>query len=169
MSKNILIMGAVGIVVLGGIYFFFQSSQQPPQPSSSETSASRGEEMMGEEMEEMMEDDMMNNSSGINHVVAYSDSGYAPKELTIKKGDKVTFRNESARETWPASAMHPSHTGYPGSSIGKCNTPEENQIFDACRGLKQGEEWSFVFGEQGEWFYHDHLRPDMFGKIMVQE
>jgi plastocyanin len=36
-------------------------------------------------------------------------------------------------------------------------------------GLKQGEEWSFVFDESGEWFYHDHLRSDMFGKIMVQE
>ena len=42
-------------------------------------------------------------------------------------------------------------------------------IFDACVGLKQGEEWSFVFEEPGEWFYHDHLRPDMFGKIMVQK
>jgi len=109
------------------------------------------------------------NEMMVEHTVVYSDAGYAPKELTVKKGDHVTFRNESVKETWPASAMHPSHTVYPGSSIGKCGTAEEDTIFDACRGLKQGEGWSFMFGEQGEWFYHDHLDSSMFGKIIVQE
>lgn len=142
-----------------GALLFFQSSQE-------QEDADMMDEGMIEEMGEMMEDEMPMMGE---HVVMYSDSGYSPNELAIKKGDTVTFRNESARETWPASAMHPSHTAYPGSSIQKCETEEMTGIFDACMGLKQGEEWSFMFGEQGEWFYHDHLRPDMFGKIMVQE
>ena len=164
MNKFILIGGAV---VLGaGALFFFQSSQEQEQPEM------MGEEMI-KEMEETMEEgghEMMNGEGTMmDHAVVYSADGYTPKELTIKKGDRVTFRNESVRETWPASAMHPSHTAYPGSSVGKCGTTEESQIFDACRGLKQGEEWSFVFGESGEWFYHDHLNSSMFGKIIVQE
>lgn len=165
MNKLILIGGAV-IIVGAGVFFYFQSSQQSPQeemreemmPPSSETSAGQGEEMMGEEHSMMTE-----------HVVVYSSSGYAPKELTIKKGDKVTFRNESNRETWPASALHPSHAMYPGSSIGKCDTGEREQIFDACHGLKKGEEWFFVFDEVGVWGYHDHLNPSMFGKIIMEE
>ena len=153
MNKFILIGGAV---VLGvGALLFFQSSQEQEQP-----------EIMEEFGHEMMASDEMGMMG--EHVV-YSDEGYTPKELTIKKGDRVTFRNESARETWPASAMHPSHTVYPGSSIQKCESEEMMHIFDACIGLEEGEEWSFVFEEPGEWFYHDHLKPDMFGKIIVQE
>ena len=153
MSKPILIVGGLVILGLGALLLFQSQEQEQPEmmdeevmPSSPEATASQGE-----------------------HVVVYSDEGYAPKELTIKKGDKVTFRSESARETWPASAVHSSHTAYPGSSIQKCESEEMLTIFDACIGLTQGEEWSFVFVQPGEWFYHDHLRPDMFGKIMVQE
>mgnify|MGYP001615106971 CR=1 FL=1 len=160
MSKIVLIVGVV-VVVLGAAYFFMQSSTDQGQPAVEET----GEEMV-EEMGEMMEE---GHSMMAEHTVVYSAAGYSPKELTIKKGEKVTFRNESARETWPASAMHPSHTAYPGSSIQKCESEEMTSIFDACMGLQKGEEWSFVFDESGEWFYHDHKMPDMFGKIIVQE
>ena len=154
MSKIVLILGVV-VVVLGAAFFFLQPKNE--------------EQPVGEVMEEVGEMVEEEHSMMTEHSVVYSDGGYAPEELTIKKGDKVTFRNESARETWPASAMHPSHSVYPGSSIQKCETEEMTRIFDACVGLKQGEEWSFVFEEPGEWFYHDHLRPDMFGKIMVQK
>jgi len=153
MNKFILIGGAV---VLGvGALLFFQSSQEQEQP-----------EMMEEPGHEMTTGDEMGMMG--EHVVVYSDEGYIPKELTTKKGDKVTFRNESARETWPASAMHPSHSVYPGSSIQKCETEEMTRIFDACMGLKQGEEWSFVFDEVGTWWYHDHLNVAATGMIIVQ-
>ena len=162
MNKFILIGGAV---ILGvGALLFLQSSQKQEQPGMmNEGTIKKAEEGAGE----MMGGHEMPMAG--EHVVVYSDEGYTPKELTIKKGDRVTFRNESARDSWPASAMHPSHTAYPGSSIGKCGTAEESQIFDACRGLKQGEEWSFVFDEVGTWGYHNHLNSSMFGKIIVQE
>ncbi len=155
-------MGAVGIVVLGAAYFFFQSSQQSPQ------------EEMTEEMEEMMdepENEMMPEEHSMmgEHTIVFSGSAYTPREITIKKGDKVTFRNESSREMWPASAMHPSHAVYPGSGRQKCETEEKDKIFDACQGMASGREWSFVFDQAGEWFYHDHLMPEANGKITVQE
>lgn len=95
-------------------------------------------------------------------VVLYTDSGYSPSSLTVKKGDTVTFKNESAREIWPASAKHPTHEVYPatGGCIGSA--------FDACRGLKNGEEWSFTFNISGTWNYHDHLNPQHFGSIIVE-
>ena len=157
MSKNILIVGG-GIIVLGAVFLFMHSSREE-SPVEEVIEEIMEEEMTGEEHEMLMAGE---------HVVVYSDGGYAPKELTIKKGDRVTFRNESARETWPASAMHPSHTAYPGSSIGKCGTQEESRIFDACKGFKQGEEWSFVFNEIGNWKYHDHLRSTDWGSVIVE-
>ena len=165
-NKFILIGGAI-VLGVGALLFFQSSQEQEESDMMDEGMIEEMEEEMGEMMPVMgeeMVDEMM-----AEHTVVYSDEGYNPKELTIKKGDTVTFRNESSRETWPASAMHPSHNAYPGSGIQKCETEERTSIFDACMGLKQGEEWSFVFGEAGEWFYHDHNMADMFGKIIVQE
>jgi plastocyanin len=95
-------------------------------------------------------------------------NGFEPKEVEITKGTKVTWINEQPNPSWPASDVHPTHEVYPGSSIKKCGTPEQNKIFDACRGLKQGESWSFVFNEVGEWYYHDHLNPSWKGEIVVK-
>ena len=77
--------------------------------------------------------------------------------------------NASGVETWPAAALHPTHTVYPGSDIKKCGTSEAVGIFDACRGLKSGESWSFQFNEVGTWKYHNHLTPTQFGRITVTE
>ena len=96
------------------------------------------------------------------NLIEMTSAGFSPKELRINAGDTVTFVNKDATEHWPASALHPTHTVYPetGGCIGS--------KFDACKGLKQGESWSFVFTQKGSWNYHDHLDPTLFGKIIVQ-
>lgn len=102
--------------------------------------------------------------------VVYSNDGFSPKELTIKKGDTVTFRNESSRVTWPATAIHPSHKAYPGSDIRKCLDDELNKdIFDSCGDVQPSEEWSFQFQEVGTWRYHDHRRVSETATIIVEE
>lgn len=101
--------------------------------------------------------------------VTFNDTGYVPAEVTVKKGQTVNFKNESAIATWPASAMHPTHTVYPGSDIQKCGTDAAVGIFDACGGLNTGESWSFQFNETGIWKYHDHLNAGKFGTIIVTE
>ena len=100
--------------------------------------------------------------------VTISDGGYSPQSLTIDVGDTVVWKNEGTQGNWPASAVHPTHKVYPGSDIVKCGTAEEDNIFDACRGLADGEEWSFTFDEVGSWNYHDHLHANLRGTIVVQ-
>ncbi len=95
-------------------------------------------------------------------IVIYSDSGYSPKEVNIKVGTVVTYKNESSLSMWPASAKHPSHSGYP--TTGGCL----GSTFDACRGVLPGESWSFQFDIAGSWGYHDHLKPSYFGKVVVE-
>lgn len=102
------------------------------------------------------------------NIVEITSSGFSPKSLIISQGEKVTFINDGYSASWPASAVHPTHKVYPGSDINKCNTAEENKIFDACRGLKQGESYSFIFNEKGNWKYHDHLNPKLLGEIIVE-
>lgn len=104
-----------------------------------------------------------------NFTVEITANGYEPRELTIKKGSRVTWVNKTSTPNWPASAMHPTHEKYPGSSITKCGTAEQGGIFDACKNLSQGESWSFTFNELGAWAYHDHVEAKKFGKITVVE
>ncbi len=94
--------------------------------------------------------------------VTYTDNGFSPATVTINKGETVAFKNNSSRDFWPASAIHPSHAVYPekGGCIGS--------KFDACKGISSGGSWSFTFNSAGTWKYHDHLKADFTGTITVQ-
>jgi plastocyanin len=97
-----------------------------------------------------------------------TEDGFSPKTVTIKAGQKIIFKNTDTVKHWPASNEHPTHTTYPGSSISKCGTAEESNIFDSCRGLENGESYSFIFVNKGGWNYHDHLNPSMKGTIKIE-
>ncbi len=119
------------------------------------------EEPTAPAMEETSGDDT--NSDNIIKITA---AGFEPKTATVKAGTTVTFVNEDSNKHWPASAMHPTHTLYPGSDINKCGSGEA--IFDACKDLEQGESFSFTFNEKGSWKYHDHLGVSSTGTIVVE-
>jgi plastocyanin len=87
-------------------------------------------------------------------VVTRSKEGYTPKEVTIKKGETVLFKNESGEYHWPASDLHPTHAIY--------------SAFDPLRPVKNGEDWSFTFDQVGTWKYHDHIRANKVGTVVVQ-
>jgi plastocyanin len=162
-----ILIGAVIIILIGGgVYYYTQVSQ----PSDSVPAGEEGVIIEGPPddlpaLNEHIDEGTMMES----HLVVFSGSGYSPKELTIHKGDTVVFKNTSNKDTWPATAQHPTHTVYPGSDIDKCDTEDEPFIFDACRGISPGEEWSFMFSEAGKWGYHDHLGVSNWGQIIVEE
>ena len=105
--------------------------------------------------------------SSSTHDIEITSSGFSPKTLEINAGDTVTWTNKDSRNHWPASASHPTHTVYPGSSISKCGISAESETFDACNGLSAGESYSFTFNEKGTWKYHDHLSTSRTGTIIV--
>lgn len=105
------------------------------------------------------------NEQSSENTIVMTSSGFSPSSLEISVDDTITFVSEEGVH-WPASAVHPTHTVYPGSDINKCGSGEE--IFDSCRGLSAGESFSFTFNEAGTWAYHDHLNPSIFGRIIVQ-
>ncbi len=87
--------------------------------------------------------------------IVMTSSGYTPSSITVKKGTTVTFVNNDTKSRWPASAPHPTHTIYPE--------------FDPKAGIAAGKTWSFKFDKVGEWKFHDHLTPTMFGSVTVTE
>src|SRR3990167_1712372 len=87
-------------------------------------------------------------------VVKVTPEGFVPTEVTIKKGDKVVWLNESGTYTWPASDLHPTHGVYPE--------------FDPLEPIPAGQAWAFVFGKAGQWKFHDHLKPNRRGGVNVE-
>ena len=78
----------------------------------------------------------------------------------------MRFVNESGGDMWVASAQHPTHKVYDGTSISEhCFTSGADASFDQC---EAGNEYSFAFGKTGEWKYHDHVHPSKFGSIVVE-
>jgi len=102
-------------------------------------------------------------------VITYTDSGYSPSTVRIKRGDGlVDFKNTSSKMMWTASAVHPTHKAYPGSDIAKCGTLSGVDMFDSCKGYEPGESWAFFFDNLGTWKYHNHLQPNHTGTIVVE-
>lgn len=98
----------------------------------------------------------------LQNIIIYTDNGFSPTTLTVKKGSSVDFQNNSQGSMWIASAFHPTHTAYPttGGCIGS--------TFDSCSAIASGGSWSFQFDIVGSWKYHNHLNPGRFGTIIVE-
>src|SRR3989338_5290692 len=105
---------------------------------------------------------VVNEIDDSGNIVEITSEGFNPSTLTIESGETVTWVNKGTSQPWPASAVHPSHNIYPES--GGCIGSK----FDACRGLKQGETYSFTFNQKGAWKYHDHLSAGSTGTIIVE-
>ena len=87
-------------------------------------------------------------------VIEYKDGVFNPSSLKILVGTKVTFVNKGSKQVWPASGRHPAHDICPG--------------FDALRGLKSGEVYSYNFPREAECPFHNHLAPAERGSIEVK-
>lgn len=151
MSKNIIITLVVVAVVLVGALIFYKNSGAPEIAPPTPTPVPVVETI------------------GVEHTITFDGDAFSPSELTIKKGDTVTWVNSGDRSIWPASDIHPTHSVYPGSGIEKCGAATSETIFDACSEVASGASWSFKFNEIGEWRYHDHLRSSVFGVVKVTE
>ncbi len=155
---SIVIIAAIVLIILGISLFSNKNAGQTNETSEGEEPLQDGisQDTGATEIPEPTE-----------HIVEITNEGFVPKTLEIKKGDKVTWINKLVTKAWPAGNSHPTHTNYPGSSIIKCGTAEEKNIFDSCRELQKDESYNFVFNEIGSWGYHNHLQPSKSGKIVV--
>jgi len=89
------------------------------------------------------------------HAIELRPEGFYPAEITIRKGDTVTFKTTKGSYFWPASNLHPTHAIY--------------SEFDPKEPVAPEEAWSFRFEKTGIWKYHDHLAPYFTGVINVIE
>ena len=169
-NKTSLLIIIALIIVASGVWYYEQKQNTPSQ-NTLEPAATLPQEIAATTTNETASSTAPNpNELPLPHHVAYTDSGFSPSTLTIKKGETVLWQNQTSKHKnmWVASAMHPTHRIYPETDIAKCGTKNAEGMFDECTGVSVKETWSFTFNETGTWKYHNHLNPSHFGSITVE-
>lgn len=87
--------------------------------------------------------------------VTYTDSGFSPNTITVKKGTTVKFVNQGSGGMRVASAVHPTHQLLPG--------------FDQLKSVVKGGTYEYTFEKVGTWKYHNHVNVSDTGSVVVTE
>lgn len=121
------------------------AAEQPAAQGGGSVKQSEGTYSSGEELADAPDIQVV--------AVSYDGSKFEPATVNIKVGDWVFFKNDSAKDFWPASGNHPTHTLYPE--------------FDAKKAIAPGQQFKFQFEKAGDWSFHDHLNPAAGGVVHV--
>lgn len=103
--------------------------------------------------------------TGTVTMVTYTDQGFAPKTVTIKKGETVMWTNKSREQMDVAVNPHPTHNGYDGTTRQQHCAPGGKPSFDQCA---SGDTYTFTFTKVGQWSYHNHFDTALGGTVVVQ-
>jgi len=155
MNKKVLIgvIAVAGIILLGTwAYIMAQPNGNNGNTSSSTPSTSQ---------QNTPSTDTSNSSSSTDvpaaaaaATITYTDNGFTPAKVVVKKGDVITVKNSSTQDLQFSSADHPSHL----------LDPELNMNI-----LKPGESGNITISTVGTHGYHNHLDASMTGVIEVTE
>ena len=155
--KTILTWVVILVVVVGGIFLLVSNDTKNNVEEDVVDTTMPVPAPGNEDVEEMIVNDSGN-------VVTYTKGGFSPKEITVKKGETVTFINESSGDMWVASAIHPTHSLYPKKRRSDCL----GSSFDQCKAVEAETSWSFTFDVEGKHGYHNHVRSSDSGKVIVK-
>ncbi len=136
MNKKVLAL-VILILIIGVVAYFVFSKKNTAPPTSSEVQSSTDTQPATE----------------TSYTVDLSNDDFSPKNLSIKKGETVTWVNMSDKKATVDSDPHPAHTKYPPLNLGA---------------FAPGEKLSLTFNEVGTFTYHDHFNPKHTGTIIVE-
>lgn len=85
--------------------------------------------------------------------VALTDTGFTPKDITVKVGTRVVWENKSGKAATVNSADHPTHLLYPFLNLGE---------------FADGSSVQVVIDKPGKYSYHNHLNASETGTVTVE-
>ncbi|MBI5369712.1 hypothetical protein HZA85_00770 [Candidatus Uhrbacteria bacterium] len=147
------------IVVAGGWYFLSDTKVKAPD---TQTPTTNQMPVIGSTTTEMVVETAPSNAT-----VAYTEQGFSPKSIAVTLGTSVTFVNQSSGGMWVASAAHPTHIVYSGTSLSQHCPDTTSSAFDACAAVASGDSFSFTFNKEGAWKYHNHMDASQTGVVIV--
>jgi plastocyanin len=155
------------LIALGGWYFL---SQNPGANVTPSTATQTNQNPNGPDTTPggttNVSINVTNPSPATSATVNDTASGFTPGSVTIKVGGTVTWLNQSGGQMWIASAVHPTHSSYDGTTRdAHCAAGYTGATpFDEC---SAGNSYSFTFTKVGTWAYHNHLNPSQTGTVVV--
>lgn len=168
----------ITIVVLGGGYWWYTSSDSMMNSTPTSVEEGASSDAPGA-AGTVLEGSGATTDTGVGGdtaapmavEVSYDGSKFTPQDVTIKKGGTVTWKNTSSGKMWVASAQHPTHTVYSGTSRSEhCAASYTGaKSFDECKGDDAGASYTFTFNKVGKNGYHDHINASAFGSVTVVE
>ena len=158
-AKTIWII--VAVIVVLGLGAWWLSSMNATAPVATEETP----EVAGAD-NEFVDDSKDGAAQAVT--ITYTNEGFSPSTVTIKKGQSVTFVNKGTQEMWIGSDEHPTHTGYDGTNKDShCASDYTGEKpLDQC-GV--GASYTFTFTKAGTWGYHNHKEDDDHGTVIVTE
>lgn len=160
----------VGILVLAGLGFWFYSAQAPTPataPTAETTPTTEGSSGdTGVGASAGVDVGIGDASAPMSATVTLGPNGFTPSEVRIAKGGTVQWVNSSDNPMWVASAQHPTHTVYSGTTLAQHCDDATDASFDQC---KNSGSYSFTFTKTGTWAYHNHSVNGQFGRVIVVE
>lgn len=105
-------------------------------------------------------------ADNVDALILYTEDGFSPKTVEVSVGDTVMWTNKGNSYMWVASDMHPTHEVYSGTTMREHCVGDSNKVFDQCN---IGDSYSFTFDKSGKWGYHDHIRANHTGTIIVNQ
>lgn len=170
MNRNTLIGLLAIVVIIGGILYYLNNSAGEPD-FLSQQGTSTPVTMGTEATSTPATGGSTTTGTGLNAsvqtvTVTYTDQGFSPTTITIKRGSKVRFVNATSESMWVASDQHPTHTAYSGTSRTEHCPDTAGTAFDQCAA---GNSFTFTFNKVGSWKYHNHSESDEGGTIIVTQ
>ena len=168
--KNIWTWIVLAVIVIGGIWWW-QSTKSPAMSDDGTPAAVDATDdanaqpagSTGASVNAGVTADV--NAAQTSATITYNGSSFSPASVTVKQGGSVTFTSATGN-MWVASAPHPTHTGYDGTSRGEhCAAGYTGAApFDQC---KAGPSYTFTFNKVGTWLFHDHMNAGAHGSVTV--
>lgn len=142
MNKKILIgvIVAAGIILFATVAYMMQRQEAPTVTSETDSPTATQTET--------------SNKSTSTATITYTNDGFKPSTITVKKGTAITVVNNSAVDVMFSSADHPTH---------------EEQTELNMKMLRPNESGTVTPTKVGTWGYHDHIDAAMTGSIIVTE
>lgn len=153
-TKIIIGVVVLGVLIAGMVYF--SRSAVAPTNGESVTGVDSVSSTMPVPGESDVEEHIVQVQDDANEVVVeMTSAGFFPSTVTVKIGDTLKFINNDSRPRWPASAVHPIHSCYPG--------------FDSRGSVASGDSFSFTASVAKTCGFHDHLNTGLRGTLTVTE
>lgn len=145
-SKTSIIVIVVILLGLAGLAVYALGAQQNQTPSTSDVRSNTDGSTDAEDRAAPTPSERV--------AITFTDNGFEPNKLTVKRGTIVTITNNSSRDVQFSSNDHPSHL----------DNSEMN-----LKVLSPGESTSYTPQTAGTWGFHDHLNDTKTGTITVTE